>query len=419
MTQPILAAPDLQQPLSDWLNWLETIHPVAIDMGLERVSLVADRLKLYPANKPLILVGGTNGKGSTVAMLSSIYRNAGYRVGAYTSPHISHFCERIRVNGKMVDEAAVVNALAFIEQGRAPETLTYFEYTTLAAMHVFTDMQCDVLLLEVGLGGRLDATNIWDADCSIITSIALDHEAYLGSDVSVIATEKAAIGRKGKPFIVGEKNPPSSLADYASAHEFDMIDVGSLPLDKLPQPAMPGEYQRRNAGCAVAAIKALESTLPVSEQIITASLSDTRVAGRFERVMINDCVVIMDVAHNPAGAAALTEAWMSEFGTQKADIVFAAMADKDIESVVGALNPLADTWHCASLNVPRAIDIDGLSIIVKQIAKSKDVAEYASVAEALQSAFVNVKKGKRAVLVAGSFYTIADAKSALAQKQYS
>ena len=418
MTQPVLAAPNLQQPLSDWLSWLETIHPVAIDMGLERVSLVADRLKLYPADKPLILVGGTNGKGSTVAMLSGIYRDAGYRVGAYTSPHITHFCERIRVNGEMVDEAAVVDALAFIEQGRAPESLTYFEYTTLAAMRVFTAMQCDVLLFEVGLGGRLDATNIWDADCSIITSIALDHEAYLGSDVSVIATEKAAIGRKGKPFIVGEKNPPGSLADYASAHEFNVIEVGSLPVDKLPQPAMPGEYQRRNAGCAVAAVKALESMLPVSGQTITASISNTRVAGRFERVTVDDCVVIMDVAHNPAGAAALAEAWISEFGTQKADIVFAAMADKDIESVVGELKTLVDTWHCAGLHIPRAIDVDELSIIVKKTTQPKAVAAYASVAEALQSAFINVKNGKRAVLVAGSFYTIADAKSALACKHY-
>ena len=419
MNQPVLAAPDLQQPLSHWLSWLETIHPAAIDMGLERVSLVADRLKLYPADTPLILVGGTNGKGSTVAMLSSMYRNAGYRVGAYTSPHISHFCERIRVNGEMVDEAAVVNALAFIEQGRAPETLTYFEYTTLAAMRVFTDMQCDVLLFEVGLGGRLDATNIWNADCSIITSIALDHEAYLGSDVSVIATEKAAIGRKGKPFIVGEKDPPGSLADYASANEFNMVDVGSLPVDKLPQPAMPGEYQRRNAGCAVAAIKALESALPVSEQAITASLSNIRVAGRFERVMVDDCVVIMDVAHNPAGAAALAEAWMSEFGTQKADIVFAAMADKDIESVIEELDPLVDTWHCAGLNIPRAIDADALRILVRQTTQSKDIAAYPSVEDALQSAFINIQKAKRAVLIAGSFYTIADAKSALAQEQYS
>ena len=419
MTQPVLAAPDLQQPLDDWLSWLETIHPVAIEMGLERVSLVADRLELGPANKPLILVGGTNGKGSTVAMLSSIYCNAGYRVGAYTSPHIDHFCERIRVNGEMVDEAALINALAFIEQGRAPETLTYFEYTTLAAMRVFAVRQCDVLLFEVGLGGRLDATNIWDADCSIITSIALDHEAYLGSDVSVIATEKAAIGRKGKPFVVGEKNPPASLAEYASDHGFTIIDVGSLPVEKLPKTAMPGEHQKRNAGCAVAAVKALESTLPVSEQTINASLSATRVAGRFERVTLDEGVVILDVAHNPAGAAALAEAWASEFGTQKADIVFAAMADKDIESVVGALGPVVDTWHCAGLDVPRAIDVDELCIIVKQATQLKHVAAYASVEEALQSAFASVKNGKRAVLVAGSFYTIAEAKSALTKEQYS
>lgn len=413
MTSKVQAVPHTSQPLSEWLAWLETIHPVAIDMGLDRVSRVADTLALRPVQKPLILVGGTNGKGSVVTMLSAIYRKAGYCVGAYTSPHIMHFCERIRVDGEMVDEQAVVDALAFIEQGRADVSLTYFEYTTLAAMRIFQVRCCDVLLFEVGLGGRLDATNIWDAYCSVITSIGLDHEQYLGSDISVIATEKAAIGRAGKPFVVGEKSPPSSLAAYAVAHDFKLLDVGSKPLESLPEPSMPGEHQRRNAGCAMAAVNALEIMLPVPPHCLTDGLNEAQLAGRFEKITINGVTVVMDVAHNQAGAEALKLAWISEFGTVRADIVFAILADKDAASVVRALAPVVDTWHCTSLPVARAATVQNVIATVKQHADSAMVNAYNATNHALKAALKHAKESQRAVLIAGSFYTIEQVKKVL------
>lgn len=402
-----LAAPHRSQSLDQWLSWLETIHPVAIDMGLERVSKVADRLNLRPVEKPLILVGGTNGKGSTIAILSAIYRSAGYRVGAYTSPHIVDFCERMRIDGEMAKQADVVEALAFVEQGRGPESITYFEYTTLAAMRLFTVMQCDLLLFEVGLGGRLDATNIWDADCSIVTSIALDHEAYLGSDVSVIATEKAAIGRQGKPFIVGEVNPPASLAQYAAEHSFELIDVGAMATLELPETVMPGIHQRRNAACALAAVNALQGIAPVDPAVVPKAMLSAGLKGRFEYRVIDEITVILDVAHNPAGALALAQAWVDKFDSQLCEIVFAVLEDKDVAGVVDAIAPIVHTWHCLTLDAPRATSAKEIARIVRQAADTTCVMEYHQLDDALRTALSGAKSSGRPVLVTGSFYTIA------------
>lgn len=389
-------------------------------MGLERVAKVADRLALRPAKAPLILVGGTNGKGSTVAMLSAIYTHAGYTVGAYTSPHIVDFCERIKINGQMADEQSVVDALAYVEQGRAPDTLTYFEYTTLAAMRVFDVMQCEVLLFEVGLGGRLDATNLWDADCSVVTSIGLDHEQYLGSDVSVIATEKAAIGRASKPFITGETDPPPSLAEYAAKHAFDHIDVGSLPESDLPVTAMKGSFQRRNAACAVAAVQAMQPLLSVTESMTHQALLRAALEGRFEKTQHDNVPIIMDVAHNPAGAAALADGWLDEYGDQRCNIVFATLDDKDIAGVINALSPVVAHWHCLALDVPRASSTAKLAALVKanathhENADTSIVTEHEDVAEAMQAALVSAGADERRVLVAGSFHTIGALKQWLA-----
>lgn len=382
-------------------------------MGLERVSKVADRLKLREVKKPLILVGGTNGKGSTIAILSAIYREAGYKVGAYTSPHIVDFCERIRIDGVMVDQSDVVDALAFIEDGRAPETLTYFEYTTLAAMRVFDVLQCDLLLFEVGLGGRLDATNIWNADCSVITSIALDHEAYLGSDISVIATEKAAIGRSGKPFVVGEVSPPASLAEYAAEHSFDVVSVGAMATSELPETTMSGDHQRRNAGCALAAVNALQSIAPVDPAIVPRAILNASLAGRFERTVVDNVTVIFDVAHNPAGAIALAQAWSGEFASRRCDIIFAVLADKDVKGVVAAIAPIVDTWHCLTLDAPRASSAQEISSIVRRVVNAPRVLEYQHVEDALSGALESANVSGRPLLVTGSFHTIASVQSSL------
>ena len=398
--------PDTSAPLASWLVWLETIHPVSIDMGLDRVGRVADRLSLRPANCPLVLVGGTNGKGSTVAMLAAIYRAAGYRVGAYTSPHINDFRERIRINGEMADEREVVEALAFVEAGRTPDTLTYFEYTTLAAMHVFNRAQCDVCLLEVGLGGRLDATNLWDADCSVVTSIALDHEDYLGSDIRVIATEKAAIGRSGKSLVVGDIEPPASLFTYAADAGMQVNHVGKLPLEQLPVTNLQGDHQRRNAACAAAVVETLLDRLPVSQDVLKAALLTIGMTARFEQIERHGLTVILDVAHNPAGAAMVCHTWQQVFGTRRAQIVFAALADKDLKGIVTALDPVAAHWHCLQLDGARAMPLEDLVTLVQSVSQQA-VDRYDSAAEAWQAASSAASDATGLVLVAGSFHTIA------------
>lgn len=398
--------PETAAPLDTWLAWLETIHPVAIDMGLDRVGRVADRLQLRPVTCPLILVGGTNGKGSTVAMLSAIYRAAGYRVGAYTSPHINDFRERIRIDGDMADERAVVEALAFVEAGRAPDTLTYFEYTTLAAMQVFTQAGCDVCLLEVGLGGRLDATNLWDADCSVLTSIALDHEEYLGSDISVIATEKAAIGRPGRTLVLGEVEPPASLFNHAAEQGIRVEHVGLLPREDLPLTNLQGDHQRRNAACAAAAVEAMQSRLPVTAETIASALLSVGMTARFERLESGAVSVIMDVAHNPAGAEALGHTWQQVFPGRRAQVIFAALADKDLTGIITALEPLVSHWHCLQLDGSRAMPLDDLARRVQSIT-TQPLSRHEKAHDAWQAASAAALDGTGLVLVAGSFHTVA------------
>ena len=401
-----IATPPLASaPLDTWLTWLETIHPISIDMGLTRVGEVADRLQLRPATRPLVLVGGTNGKGSTVAMLSKIYENAGYRVGSYTSPHIYDFRERIRIDGVMADAADVVSALAFVEGGRSPQTLTYFEYTTLAAMRVFNQNNCDVLLFEVGLGGRLDATNLWDADCAVITSIALDHEDYLGSDLSVIATEKAAIGRQGRMLVVGDVKPPSSLFDFTTKNLIPVNHVGAMPTSSMPTCNLSGEHQRRNAACASAVITYLQPQLPVGGEVVLESFNDVSIPARFERVDYPSISVLYDVAHNPAGAKALADAWREEFGLQKAQVLFACLADKDISGLISELNPIASQWHCLPLTVARARPADALAQLIQEYDSAQAVA-YPTITGSCLSAISHARENNQPILVAGSFHTI-------------
>ena len=409
-----IEVPAPEASLDDWLSWLETIHPVAIDMGLERVSAVADRLQLKPANRPMILVGGTNGKGSTVAMLSSIYTAAGYQVGAYTSPHIEHFCERIKINQQMVDERDVVQALAFVEAERKPQTLTYFEYTTLAAMRVFMQHDCDIYLFEVGLGGRLDATNLWDADCAILTSIALDHESYLGSDISVIATEKAAIGRSGKALIVGETDPPESLFAYAEEHQLRLQHVVAGETMMLPETAMSGLHQQRNAACAMAAVRELASQLPVNQAVAEHALSRSFLSARFERLTVGSLQVVLDVAHNPAGAYALTATWQHEFPGKQAEVIFAALGDKDLSGITQALAPIAAAWHCIELEVARASSLASLRQAISESQQHCVVHTHPNAAHAWRVASHSASVHGRPLLVAGSFHTIAIMRAVIA-----
>lgn len=403
--------PSTAASLGDWLAWLETIHPVSIDMGLERVSLVADRLQLRSPGMPLILVAGTNGKGSTVGMLATIYRLAGFRVGAYTSPHISDFRERIRVDGEMASARAIIDALAFVEAGRRPQTLTYFEYTTLAAMKVFIEAGCDVCVLEVGLGGRLDATNLWDADCAIVTSIALDHADYLGTDLSVIATEKAAIGRPGKPLVVGQPSPPASIEALAAERGMLLQSVGDQAVDALPMCNLPGEHQRRNAACALAAVEALQTRLPVAAAVCEQALQQVNMTARFEQREHAGVHVILDVAHNPAGADSLRETWLQQIGPFRAPVIFAALSDKDVAGIAEALEPVVSQWHCVPLQVPRALSAEALQQALDGRTGAGSGTAPTSCHETLeagwQQALADARTHGGYLLVAGSFHTVA------------
>jgi len=426
--------------LEDWLVYIGHVHPSEMELGLGRVSRVAMRAGLAQPPFPVATIGGTNGKGSTVAMLESIWTAAGYRTGAATSPHVTRFAERVRVGGREADDGSLVRAFERVEAARTagdgtPDTLTYFEFATLASMAVFVEAGCEVAIMEVGLGGRLDAVNLWDADVAALTSIALDHADWLGSDVSVIATEKAAIGRAGRPLVVGERSPPDSLAAFARSHDIALVDVGSRPLDALPETSLVGEHQRRNAACALAVVQALEHRLPVADAVARAALQTVSLVARFDERAVNAAsgrpvTTVIDVAHNPAGAQALASAWQARFGAVRGIAVFAALADKDIEAITAALAPCVSCWCCASLAGARATPIDTLAERVRSgldAARADNVPadaapgvasieQHGSVEAALERALALGDECGVPVLVAGSFVTVTDAEAVFGRR---
>ncbi|MGA9162956.1 MAG: bifunctional tetrahydrofolate synthase/dihydrofolate synthase, partial [Thiobacillus sp.] len=306
--------------LADWLARLEQLHPNVIDLGLERVCRVRDAMGLAPTF-PLIIVGGTNGKGSTCAYLEAILGAAGYRTGLYTSPHLLRYNERVRIDGKEARDAELVAAFEKIDAARGETSLTYFEFGTLGAMAQFIDAGVDVAILEVGLGGRLDAVNVFDPTAAIVTSVDLDHMDYLGDSREQIGFEKAGIYRAGRPAICADPAPPASLIgharhigaalrcvgqDFSARREDDHWTFfgADVTWQALPLPAMPGAYQLRNAAGALAVLESLQAYLPVSEAAIRAGLARAQVPGRFQRIA-HAPEVILDVAHNPEAARAL------------------------------------------------------------------------------------------------------------------
>jgi dihydrofolate synthase/folylpolyglutamate synthase len=402
-----LSRPGDSSSLAAWLAYLEQLHPVSIEMGLDRVLAVANRLQLLQISPTIITVAGTNGKGSTVAMLEAIYCAAGYTVGAYTSPHIRKFNERIHIDGKPCADATIIAALDLVEQSREPQSLTYFEHTTLGAMQAFVNAECDVVILEVGLGGRLDATNVWDADCAVVTSVAVDHESYLGSDRNVIALEKVAIGRPGRPLIIGEPDPPQTMLEYASSTGmltmFPSVDTG---ISKQ----LKGAHQHRNAACALAVVATLVDCLPVSEQIARQAIAGVTVPGRFELQHRSGVDIVIDVAHNPAAATGLADTLIEHFPDADIHAVFAALTDKDIAGVVAVLDRVVDHWYCAKLDVPRATPLELLTDLVSANSASTTVSGYCSVGLAWEAALAKIAASNSErtplVLVAGSFFTV-------------
>ena len=410
------------ETLADWLVHTERLHAKNIDLGLDRVRRVAERMGLK-FDCPVITVAGTNGKGSTCAMLESILSHAGYRTAVYTSPHLVHFEERLRLRGEQVDATRLLPHFAAVEAAREEVSLTFFEFTTLALMHCAAAEKPEVVILEVGLGGRLDAVNIIDADCAVITSIDLDHMDFLGADRETIGFEKAGILRAGKPAILSDPMPPQSVVDHAAAIGADLWRFGrdfNVSGDQqqwgwsgrgrrysgMAYPALRGANQLINAAGALAALEAVRPLLPITAQAVRTGLAMVDLPGRFQ-IVPGQPALVLDVAHNPHAVAALTENLdaMGFYPTTHA--VFGAMADKDLAPMFARIGPLIDHWCFTDLPTPRAAKAADMMTLWQGQNTRTDVSAtvHAAPLEALQAAIDRADPADR-IVVFGSFFTV-------------
>ncbi len=410
--------------LADWLAYCERLHPTAIDLGLARVRSVAERMDLH-FDCPVITVAGTNGKGSSCAMLEAILEQAGYRTGVYTSPHLVHFEERCRMRGEMARAEQLVPHFARVESLRGDTSLTYFEFTMLAIFSLMSASNLDVVVLEVGVGGRLDSVNIIDTDCALITSIDLDHTELLGHDRDSIGREKAGIMRAGKPVVVGDPVPPQSVLDHAREVGADLWRLGhdfNFSGDKqqwawagrgrryagLAYPALRGANQLVNASGVLAALTALRERLPVTAQAVRNGLAMVELPGRFQ-IISGQPTLVLDVAHNPHSVAALAANLdaMGFYPTTHA--VFGAMADKDLNAMLGRVGPLIDRWYFTDLPTGRAATSQALMTQWQALNTRQDAhaSAYSEPTQALQAAIAAADPADR-IVVFGSFYTVGE-----------
>jgi len=417
--------------LDEWLRYIERVHPQGIAMGLERVAAVRNKLALAP-NFIVIAVGGTNGKGSACAMLESILSHAGYKVGCYTSPHLLRYNERVRINRHEAGDAQLARAFAAVEAVRGGTQLTYFEFGTLAAVRLFSEARVDVAILEVGLGGRLDAVNVFDADCALITSVALDHMDYLGTTREEIGYEKAGILRTARPAICADPDPPQSVRRHAVQIGARLLVRGAdfnFSTDRtqwrydgphgskhgLPYPVLRGTHQLANASACLTALDCLRERLPVSVNDIRAGLLQAETPGRFQ-ILPGRPAVILDVAHNPAAAAALADN-LAEMGRSGRTIaVFAMLRDKDIAGVVAALQSHIDCWLVAGISAPRGADAELLAEALRAAHVAGAIVLCGNIAEAYAQACDMATQNDR-ILVFGSFYTVAAVMQVRAMRQ--
>ncbi|MCB1998463.1 MAG: bifunctional tetrahydrofolate synthase/dihydrofolate synthase [Rhodoferax sp.] len=416
--------------LADWLAHCERLHPKTIDMGLARVAAVRDRLGLR-FEVPVITVAGTNGKGSTCAMIESIARHAGYRTGLYIKPHLVHFEERCRIHGEPVAAEALVPHFAAVEAARGDLTLTYFEFTTLAIARCLSQANLDLVILEVGLGGRLDAVNAFDADAVVITSVDIDHVEYLGPDREAIGREKAHVMRAGRPAIVADPLPPASVLAHGEQIGADLWLAGrdflhdgdrqqwrwasqhgghSRRYHGLAYPALRGANQLLNASGAIAALESLRGRLPVTAQAVRTGLALVELPGRFQ-IVPGQPTLVLDVAHNPQSVAALVSNLDAMGFHPRTHAVFGAMQDKDLGAILARVQPLVDHWYFCDLPTARAAKAadlaSDLSTLSPPSAPGREigVSVHADPASALRAAAAAADPADR-IVVFGSFYTV-------------
>lgn len=418
----------MTRTLNDWLEYQLQIHPKSIDMGLDRISEVAKRLNIKKHARRVITVAGTNGKGSTVAFIEAIARAAGWKVGAFTSPHILEYNERVRVSGINVNDEKLITAFEKIELARMHDAeilLTFFEFSTLAALLIFAECDLDLVILEVGLGGRLDATNIIDPDVAVITTVDLDHQDYLGTDRESIGFEKAGIIRAWKPVIFGEKDPPSTA--LRRAYELGATAIrghSDYLIEKhnnfwrwrepgyeiqLPMPSLAAPVQIENAATAIAALRALSDE--IKDAAIIEGVRSARVPGRLQKIS-SEPDLVLDVAHNPQAARQLSQ-WLLEH-PKTTYAVFAALADKDIEAIISLLQPQIKHWFLAGIDDagPRNLTAAQLEVRVKTLITEPVLSCHGNIAQAMQAALQRAATDER-VLVFGSFHTVAAAMNAI------
>jgi dihydrofolate synthase/folylpolyglutamate synthase len=412
------------QTLAQWLQWQETLHPRKIDLGLARVAGVAARMGVLHPARAVITVGGTNGKGSCVAMLEAILLASGYRVGSYTSPHLLRYNERIRIDGKDIDDGGLCAAFQTVDDARGETTLSYFEFGTLAALRLFSDADLDVALLEVGLGGRLDAVNIVDPDISMVTSIGIDHVQWLGDNRESIAREKAGIFRSGRPAIGCEASPPASLVQAAREAGAPWYGVGgqynfvlrkdswdwngpSSRYADLPLPALKGPHQLANAAGVLMALELLQERLPVNVTAIREGLQGVALPGRCQFIP-GAVEMILDVSHNPHGASCLAEVLGLFPCKGRTHLVLGMLDDKDVGGFVAALSSAVDFWYPAGLDNPRGLSAGELYRRMRGLLPVHRIHPCKDVAAACREAGENAVVGDR-IVVCGSFFTVAAA----------
>ena len=427
----VMIEPDSKsRTLSDWLIFLEGLHPKTIEMGLERVNRIRTELGLVPSF-PIITVGGTNGKGSTCAMLEAILNRAGYRVGCYTSPHLLRYNERVRINRQEASDTELCSAFQDVDSARVTNgiSLTYFEFGTLAAMQLFHQAGVDIAILEVGLGGRLDAVNIFDADCAVLTSIDFDHMDYLGDTREKIGFEKAGIFRSGKAAICSEPDVPAAVRHHAHAIGAKFMHIGENfgysangaditqwnywgaggKRHSLPHPALRGAYQLNNASACLAALDALKDSLPITMSDIRQGLLEATLPGRFH-VLPGRPVTVLDVAHNPGAAHALAINLASMGRPQKTYAVFAMLKDKDIVGVARALASKVDLWLTAGIDAPRGASANEATQALKAAGVTgagETIRTFPNSATAYAYACERATENDR-ICVFGSFHTVAE-----------